>query len=581
MLKRVAIFFAVLASLSFSCRKTDPVVESPSGESPSPGEYVLPLVETTDMHGYIVHADNLGLHYRLAYIADKVEDIRARKEDGLLLLDGGDLYQGASVSNLMSGWPVYVSMHKMGYDAVAVGNHEFDWGIESLVDADATLPDYEWEGRSFVNEVPVVCANLYRDGVRVPFTRDYVIVEKSALNAAGETVPVRIGIIGFVVDYAGSIMSTQFTGKGYSINADFSIAGALAEELESSGQCDATLLLIHGAAGDAAGYLGPRSCIDLVLGGHSHAHMCGKTGWGLPYLQGGRYCENYGYAELKFQVDDTGKVSFKGVDNLMTPPVDASLDGRREAGGHQDDLSAEIVAVSDYALDYTAQAQNDVIGHIRVGATNYYLDGSDGRASVMSNWMCDILRRIGEADVAFVNGGGIRTSFPLGGRSARDITVANVYEMFPFSNTTYVYRLTYAELLQVFEYAMTSGGASLFSCMTGLDCRFSQTEHGTYKTYEVYSLSKDGTVIYRNGKWTGDWALKTVTLSVSEFLATNERTDYYTGIANPLVGWNKTSRLLRSDLVDNENAVRVLRAEAASSGGLLSIDTAPHFILVP
>ena len=309
--------------------------------------------------------------------------------------------------------------------------------------------------------------------------------------------------------------------------------------------------------------------------------MCGKTGWGLPYLQGGRYCENYGYAELKFQVDDTGKVSFKGVDNLMTPPVDASLDGRREAGQNQDDLSAEIVAVSDYALDYTAQAQNDVIGHIRVGATNYYLDGSDGRASVMSNWMCDILRRIGEADVAFVNGGGIRTSFPLGGRSARDITVANVYEMFPFSNTTYVYRLTYAELLQVFEYAMTSGGASLFSCMTGLDCRFSQTEHGTYKTYEVYSLSKDGTVIYRNGKWTGDWALKTVTLSVSEFLATNERTDYYTGIANPLVGWNKTSRLLRSDLVDNENAVRVLRAEAASSGGLLSIDTAPHFILVP
>lgn len=44
--------------------------------------------------------------------------------------------------------------------------------------------------------------------------------------------------------------------------------------------------------------------------------------------------------------------------------------------------------------------------------------------------------------------------------------------------------------------------------------------------------------------------------------------------------WNKTSRLLVDNLVDNENAVRVLRAEATASDGLLSIDTAPHFILV-
>ena len=73
----------------------------------------------------------------------------------VLLLDGGDLYQGASISNLQEGRPVYVSMDRMGYDAVALGNHEFDWGFDNMVDADATLPDYD----ESVNLVPVLCAN--------------------------------------------------------------------------------------------------------------------------------------------------------------------------------------------------------------------------------------------------------------------------------------------------------------------------------------------------------------------------------------------------------------------------------------
>ena len=88
----------------------------------------------------------------------------------------------------------------MGYDAVAVGNHEFDWGFESMVDQDATLLDYEWEGQSCSNQVPVVCANLYRDGSRISYTRDYVIVEKTAVGPKGALLPVKIGIIGFAIN---------------------------------------------------------------------------------------------------------------------------------------------------------------------------------------------------------------------------------------------------------------------------------------------------------------------------------------------------------------------------------------------
>ena len=537
--------------------------------------YLLPLIETTDIHGYIVSNQNGAVHYRMAYIADKANDIRTKegefREDRLVLLDGGDLYQGASVSNLLSGWPIYVAMDRMGYDAVALGNHDFDWGFENnMVDPDATLPDYELNGRNYVNDIPVLCANLYKDDRRASCTKDYIIVEKTAVNATGDPLKVKVGIIGFAVDYAGSIMATRFTGLGYSIKEDYSIVNDLAAELESSGRCDATVLLIHGAADAAAERLGQDSAIDLVLGGHSHATMSGWSSSGIPCLQGGKYNEHYAYADLEFTVDGNGDISYTGIRNQKIMAVDSGRDLHGHDGENSKDLDDDIIAVSDNAISATSEQLKDVIGYIATDASNLVIEGSGGRVTVMSNWMCDILRRIGDAEVSFVNGGGVRTSFPLGGQSRRDITVANVFEMFPFNNTTYVYKITYAELLRVFEYSLTSAGGSLFTGMTGIDCR--------YRGDQVVSLSKNGSVIYKDGKWTGDWSSRTVILAVSEFLATSQRTDSYTGLDNPLPEWNGTSRLLSNGLIDNENAIRVLREEAAASGGHLYIDTLPHFM---
>ena len=547
----------------------------PQDEPAEPGTYFLPVMETTDVHGYIVNTDDNAVHYRMAYVADKVNDIRGRngqyRKDRLLLLDGGDLYQGASISNLLSGKPIYVAMEMMEYDAVTVGNHEFDWGFENMVDADATLLDYEWSGTSSENLVPVLCANLYQNGSRVSSTRDYVIVEKSALSSQGGSVKVRIGVVGFAINYASSIMASKFAGQGYSIDENYAKANAMAAQLEESGQCDATVLLIHGAADDAAESLGSGSAFDLVLGGHSHYTQSGRASNGMPYLQGGRYCEHYAYADLRFVVGQEGKVSFSGVENMKTPSVSSSRDLHTSPGQNADDLEDDILAVSDQALSAISEQLNDVIGYINVGATSYTIDGSGGRAAVISNWMCDILRRIGEADVSFVNSGGIRTYFSLNGQRTRDITVADVYEMFPFSNLTYVYRITYEDLLQLFTYSLTSGGQGLFSRMTGVDCYYSK--------YKVVQLRKDGTIIYRDNTWNGDWGSRSLILAVSEYLATSERVDYYTGMGNPLIEWNQTSRLLFNDQVDNENAVRVLKEEAAASGGLLSIDTAAHYIV--
>ena len=91
---------------------------------------------------------------------------------------------------------------------------------------------------------------------------------------------------------------------------------------------------------------------------------------------------------------------------------------------------------------------------------------------------------------------------------------------------------------------------------------------------------KDGTTIYADGHWTEGWADRIVRVAVSQFVATGNRVDKATGMHNPLVKWNKTPRLKSKDQVDNENAVRILMEEAQRNNGLITVDTAPHFIVV-
>ncbi len=555
------------------------------------GDYLLPIIETSDVHGYIVNSSTATIHYRLAYIADKVADIRGRgaayRKDRLLLLDGGDSYQGTTVSNLQKGMPVYRAFDTMGYDAVTVGNHEFDWGLENMLDADATLHEYVVEGVDYPNGVPVVCANLFQHGTRSERTKDYVIVEKTATNDKGGEVKVRIGIIGFAIDYSSDILARQFAGKGYEIHEDYNIANSIAKELESSGKCDATILLTHAAADETAERLGKDSPIDLVLGGHTHVNLSGETAVGMPYLECQSYALSYAYAELLFHVDEKGKVTSSKVSRRETVDVDPALDTHTTAGENEEELDSTLLALSDAALATVRPQLETIIGYISVDATNNYPDtvfsipGSGGRVSAMGNWMCDIVRKIGKAEIGFVNAGGIRTSYQLESAERKDITVANVYEMFPFDNLVYVYELTYDDLLRVFNYAMTADGKTIVSMVTGIDCYFTGKKKDKGKTlYAVKSLVKDGTTIFADGVWAEGWQNRTVTVAIQVYMATTDRVDNRTGMHNPFVGWNPTERLKSQSLVDNENAVRVLKEEAARNGGHLHVDTTPHLILV-
>lgn len=159
------------------------------------------------VHGYLFDASSgyqESFQYRLAYIANEVNEARASEEyDDVILLDGGDIYQGTPFSSLTGGAPMRLALETMEYDAVALGNHEFDWDVrEYCADDEGTLPPYEIGDYFGDPDIPVLACNLYdaKTMERVPFTQDYMIIERSGVKTA---------VIGYIPDFIPSPFSRR------------------------------------------------------------------------------------------------------------------------------------------------------------------------------------------------------------------------------------------------------------------------------------------------------------------------------------------------------------------------------------
>ena len=102
----------------------------------------LTILHVNDMHGHIlpstaknpdgkisIDTETVG---NAANLAGMIGEERAKNPEGTLLLSAGDMFQGTPVSNLFKGKPVIEFMNYLAFDAMAVGNHEFDWGLDAF-----------------------------------------------------------------------------------------------------------------------------------------------------------------------------------------------------------------------------------------------------------------------------------------------------------------------------------------------------------------------------------------------------------------------------------------------------------------
>ena len=187
-----------------------------------------------------------GVVRRAAYI----DQVRAANKQ-VLLFDAGDFLQGTPYFNLFKGKVEVEAMNLMKYDAVTLGNHEFDYGMEVL------------EKVVGMARFPLVASNYDFSGTALSGKIKPCLVLRKG--------KVRIGVIGINIQPKGLIAADNYRGMKYLDPVE--TANTLAEKLRREHQCDMVICLSHlGYEADLKLAESSRN-IDLIIGGHSHTYM--------------------------------------------------------------------------------------------------------------------------------------------------------------------------------------------------------------------------------------------------------------------------------------------------------------------
>ena len=526
-----------------------PASASAESASEEPQGVRIRVFETTDIHGYLMDTssgDESTFQYRLASIADVVNDARESGEyDDVLLLDGGDTYQGAPVSNLLTGAALRATLDAMDYDAVVLGNHEFDWGVAAYcADPDGTVPAYELGEFSGDPDIPILACGLYdrESGERVDFTKDYTIVEKAGC---------RIALIGYIPDYSSEIIAEQIAP--YSIDGSLSGLVERVREINAAEQPDVTIVMAHAAPEPVAEALDPDE-VALVTGGHTHMGLYGVAASGVPYIQGG--CNGQGYASATLVVSEDGTVI---AEDPMYTPITWNRDALYDTPENADALDGTIRAISHTAWEEVSDEMSETLGYIDT-PIDRTVTGDNGSTNA-GNWFTGLMLRETRSQgavAAFYNSGGIRTGFTLpAGETTRTVTVGDVYTIAPFNDYWFIYEITGAELAQQLAGAFRSPNYG--DQMSGLT--FTYRNRGTDMAPEIEIVSitlDDGTEVDIHDDET---VYRVCTTNYNATLAGSVFED-----KEPLFPETESP-------IDNIAMIELLREEARDNDGYIAVDT--------
>ena len=184
-----------------------------------------------------------------------IKEQRKEHPKNLLLFDSGDFSQGSSYYTMFKGDVEVGLMNRMGYDAVTIGNHEFDFGLENMA-------------RIFkMANFPIVCANYDFTGtVCEGLVKPYVVLKRNG---------VRVGVFGLGAKLQGLVSGKNCVGVKYLNPAE--VTRKMVDILRNQEKCDVVICLSH-LGWDISDYsdeelIPDTRGIDIVLGGHSHTFM--------------------------------------------------------------------------------------------------------------------------------------------------------------------------------------------------------------------------------------------------------------------------------------------------------------------
>ena len=397
-----------------------------------PATRSLVVMATTDVHGrlrgwnyYDMRADPA---FSLAAAATIVDSVRAANPGNVLLVDAGDLLQGNPLTTVaararIGTHPVIAAMNAMRYDAAAVGNHEYNYGLSVMQ-------------RAFrAARFPFLSANAVATGAADALP-SFTIVRRGDL---------RVGIIGATTP--GVMVWDRDNVRGRIRYTDIVPALRTAAAKARRAGADVVIAVVHAGLDGAASYDTvssglpgenvvshiPRQVdgLDLVVYGHSHREMIDTVVNGVRLMQPRHYAATVGVATLE--------LARRGHRWTVTGSRGQSV----TIGGHAE--SPEVLRVTDAAhraaLAYVAES-------IGVAPVAWRADLARATDMPITDLVGEVMRRVSGAQLAASPAFSLEASLDSG-----TVTVAEIAKLYPFENTLRAVRISGAQLRAFLEHS--------------------------------------------------------------------------------------------------------------------------------
>jgi 5'-nucleotidase / UDP-sugar diphosphatase len=444
-----------------------------TGAAAQDEEFELTILHTNDTHSHHEPGSNgNGGVARQAAVQSQIID----EGGNVLLLDGGDRFTGTLFHQQYRGADQVQVMNALGYDAMTLGNHEFDDGDDVLA--------------AFVDgvEFPVVTSN-------VDFSASEVLAGKVQPYAVVEVGGRQVGIIGLVTPETPTISSP---GEDLVFSDDLIGSTQAAVDALTEEGVNIIILVTHiGLDADrevAAGVTG----VDVIVGGHSHS------------LLGNAYVASV--AEYPVIVENANAepvyIVQAGEYNTYLGRLDVSFDAEgvvTAAAGDAILLSRYITP--DPEVEALVEELSGPIEELRataIGATASELLVGDRTVCrveecALGNLITDALRAETGAQIAITNGGGIRANIDEG-----EITIGDVLTVLPFGNLAATFELSGADVVAALENGVSaltvgeggvvgrSGQSGRFPQVSGLRFTFDPTQEAGSRILSVEVLGENG-----------------------------------------------------------------------------------------
>lgn len=391
------------------------------------------VLYTGDMHCSVESGANKLDFAQLALYKQAVSN----SADYVTLVDCGDAVQGSNIGTLTKGESIVELMNEVGYDVCTFGNHEFDYGIDQL------------EKLMGMSDAEYICCNF--------MDSDGCFVSPYTIRSYGE---LKIAYIGITTPYTltssnPEVFKDENGELKYSFCQDTSgekLYNAVQNAVDTAIGMDADYVIALAHLGNGEGYspygsedvIAATSGIDIVLDGHSHTvvesrEVYNKEGEPVMLTSSGSHMQYIGQVTI-----DTRRTTGKNDDVITIRLIDSSDYDR--VAGKTEETEKEFEEILGTEIGYTAKtlSVNSENGNRLVR----------NRETGIGNFVADAYRSLTNADIAFVNGGGIRADIPEG-----KITYGDLLNVQPYGNMICVVEATGLEIRDALEmsYRMVEG----------------------------------------------------------------------------------------------------------------------------